>query len=836
MMSSRSILLPLPNGNGSVCRRCLAQLHRSSPSRLPSLPTVTYSSYATASKTRRRARPIARNIVNNDQTQATRSARVSAIQDPSSNGTDREEKDYDVHFFEEDEHGRKELQDETEFSQSLFQMEPNNDMQSFFGVMERNAKGADEKSALKDVLQDLQINWDEVKTEEDAKRAHSKMEAYERRIDAEIRAIGAKLPSSVTEQVDEMLPRYLDADKIPTSMSTSSIPVPEISEVPWSANQRRKIARLNSVLKRAAIDLQRQPRITNKMVITVYKAYHSARLPLAQGWNHVPVNVWDFLWNIFAAEEAVNPNRLSHIAGLSRDMSEAKVTFNPAQQLLTIEAVFLDGWELKAIENWKRCMGVLGVDSAETFQDFWKLGVKMYCRIGDLDQAQKGVTKLLAHGADPRVMMPLICSYAEKTTDSDRETSWNLYRSMRERLGPEMKLKDYDQVVSYFLTTHQVDNALYAFVDMMSDGEIDLKKQKYMPSVVANKFFLGKWLKRLIGTGDLDGAYSVLEYMRGKGVEAASIHLNGLIGAWKRTGGAEDLQKAMNLAWAMIDSRISFVQAREGKTGQGVMEAAVRSQIVPWPRATLETFSIVAESYRLRNRHEQLQELWNAFRQAKISPDAFIMNQLLESYIQEGKWKQAIELYQSLVTESNVIADPYTFNALWKTLGVNRLHLVSAADYRREVTASRVLFAEMMKSKSVFQGEMDGQLARKILHTFRRLKDNAGFLVALRTLKEDFHFNFSETLALEMVLGTTKLAWDTPSQRRRLMLAKKDLDRGISDAASATGDAESSSGEQRSSALYKYLWEKFWASAVDGENKSAAIAEIARQMGVPGKA
>jgi pentatricopeptide repeat protein len=567
--------------------------------------------------------------------------------------------------------------------------------------------------------------------------------------------------------------------------------------------------------------------LTNKHASAIYRAYHTARRSLAHSWSSVPLNVWDFLWSVVSADESINPHRLSHVSLLAKDMGDAKVALSPAQQLLIIEAVFVEGWEAKALENWKRCIPTLGHESADTFKDFWELGVRMHCRLGDMGQAQRAVNKLLEHNSDPRILMPIIRTRSELGTPEDQEKAWLAYRQMRECLGQNMKLTDYDQVVSYFLTTNQTENALYAFVDMMSDGQIDLKKQKYMPSVVANKFFLGKWLKRLIGAGDLDGAQSVVEFMRGKGVQAAPMHLNGLIGAWQRSGGAENMEKADDLAWKMIEARIDFVKARKAGT---LDHSPQRGGPAPLPRATLETFSVLAENYRLRDQHERMDELWIAFHDAEISPDAFMMNQLLESYVQANQIKEAKALYQSLVMERGLSPDPYTFSALWKMLDVNRLHHVSDEDLAKDATAARKLFAETAKFRPLFMPDgMDGQLARKILHTFRRQKDDVGLIVALTSLKELFKFTPPETLVLEMIMNTTRLSWDSPPQRRRLMAAKRQLDQSL--ATWADGDMAKLEGANRSVALYEYLQEKFWPGDL-AEDRGRVFKEVAGEMGV----
>ncbi|GJN83649.1 hypothetical protein PLIIFM63780_007198 [Purpureocillium lilacinum] len=816
-MPGRPLLLDLGSRSGPICRACLSSIRRQAAQ--PS--AAAYSSQAS----RRRSKPQSRTsgAISRQPDQNELRQYLQGIQELQGAPKNGDKEGFSVRFFEPNDKSRTEL-DEDEFGTSLSRLDGSELKDALFDLRSALAT-QEERDAFQTVMREMGGDVDKVASADDLEKMMAKMQAYTDSIDAEIEEAGAGLPKEILDELRQDLP---DLPLLDESGRRQAAP-PQIPERPWTPNQRKKITRLNSILARVFRDLRRDPGLTKKSVSSVYKAYHAARLPLARGWSNVPIDVWDLLWTIFSADESINTHRLAHVSMLARDMSEAKITLAPSQQLLTIEAVFVDGWESKAIDNWKRCMSTLGDEKSETFQQFWELGVRMYCRVGDMEQAERATAKLLERHMDARILMPLIRTLSEQGTSESQERAWATYRQMRDLLGKEMKLADYDQVVSYFLTTNQTENALYAFVDMMSDGQIDLKRQRYMPSVVANKFFLGKWLKRLIGAGDLDGAFSVVEFMRSKGVEAAPIHLNGLIGAWQRSGGADDLVKADKLAWDMIESRTNFVRARQAGSKQ---QQSLSSGTAPWPRATLETFSLLAENYRLRDLHGKLESLWDAFRDSEISPDAFMMNQLLESYIQAGQPKEAMTLYHSFVAERGLAPDPYTFSALWKTLAVNRLHVVAPDALQEETEATRALFKETLKFKQVFQPDgIDGQLARKMLHTFRRLKDNAGLLVALTALKDVFGFLPPETLAMELLLGTTKLAWDTPSQRRRLMLAKRDLDRAL--LAWADGDAERLEGDaRRGEALYEYLQKKYWPDEGAYEDKRRVLVEVAKEMGV----
>ncbi|WZH39758.1 uncharacterized protein QYS62_000684 [Fusarium acuminatum] len=811
-MAGRPLLRELRSHNETICRTCrLAIRQRPAQQRI----AAAYSTKTTSKLpvddaiTRKPSRFELKQYLE----------RIRSLQNPSKDGNES----FSVRFFEQDDKKRTELSGEDAWGASFNEVDTSGLKDALLEIKD-DIGGKDEKDAFQDVVDQLGTDWHKMKTADDLERIIAKLDAYTAAVDKEIDKTGADLPKELLEKLDSELPGLPGMGSL-----GSRITLPQIPEKPWTINQRKKVARLNTVLSKTARDYRRGVKLTTKTVQGVFKAYHSARLSLAHGWSHVPLEVWDLLWKVFSVDESVNMHRLSHIALLARDMSEAKVTLNPAQQLLTIEAVFVDGWESKAIENWKRCMSTLGDENAVTFQDFWELGVRMYCRTGDLEQAQRAINKLIQKQSDPRILMPFIRTWSELGTQEGQEKAWDAYRRLRELLGEDMKLTDYDQVISYFLTTNQTENALYAFVDMMSDGKIDLKKQKYLPSVVANKFFFGKWLKRLIGAGDLNGAHSVVVFMGQKGIDPSPIQLNGLIAAWQRAGGTEDLEKADEMAWGMIDTRIEFVKAR-GNDQEPQDISSSNGGAIPLPRATLETFSLLAENYRLRDLHDRILMLWEAFREAEMKADSFVINQLLESYIQAGQSKEALELYHTLVREKGVEPDPYTFSALWKTLAVNRLH-VSAGHVPAQIEPTRAMFAETVKFQHVFQPDgMDGQLARKILHTFRRINDYTGFVVALTALRDGFGFLPPETLVLEMVLQTTKLSWDSPAHRRRLMNTKRDLDRDL--AASVDGDLSRLEDSRRGEALFEYLQKQFWPSEGDNDFKRKMFKEAAAQMGV----
>jgi pentatricopeptide repeat protein len=666
-------------------------------------------------------------------------------------------------------------------------------------------------------------------------------EAFGEKLNAYINHLEEQLVAQgeVLDHYENMDPEAMeeDAEFVPKARKPQAIP--QIPAEVWTINQRKRVSKLNSVLERVFREMRRREETTAKTVLSVWKAYNLARQTLAKSWSHIPNDVWDLLWKIFSIEGDANTNRFSYLSLLARDMSEAKVALNSEQQLITIEALFVEGFEAKAIDNWKRCMTSMGDSGSSTFKDYWELGTRMFCQSGDLAQAERAVNKLLDQQADPHILMPFIRACASQTSEQAQEKAWESYRRLRELLGADMGLEEYDEVIAFFLTTNQTERALFAFVDMMTSGTVDLYARGGLPSQIGNKFFFGKWLKRLIGAEDLDGAFAVFEFMRSKGIEAAPVQINGLIGAWHRAGGADDLQKADDLAWDMIRARIDFVQTRQRFAAlkapfQMVDTRAKREIKAAMPKATLETFSLLAENYRLRGQNELMNQLWDAFREAEISPDAFMMNQLIETYSQFGNIQEARALYGSLVHERGVRPDSHTYMALWKMLGANRLSAVAETNMPAELAGTRETFAEMVRHAEHIRGEaLDGQLARKVLHTFRRLKDHPGLVVALRALKVVFNYTPPEVLALEMAVGSTNLAWNTASARQKLRITKRRVDAFVEQRQRGVGQPgvtlDDMTHQQRGDVMLEYLEHLFTPqSAEAGRN----IAQAAEEMGV----
>ncbi|KAL7629339.1 hypothetical protein AAE478_000859 [Parahypoxylon ruwenzoriense] len=627
-----------------------------------------------------------------------------------------------------------------------------------------------------------------------------------------------------------------------TSQDESSTPSLLLPEDDWPPQERSHISELNNIIR--TIGKKYRGGAPNLgRINSIWKYYTAARLALCNRPELVHADIWDLLWQNLTADHEHNPNRMSHAHILAKDMQKAGVTLRGDQQLLAIEAAFINGFKDDAITAYKKLVTTLGAEP-DTFMDFWKLGLRMYCIMGDLARAERVINTILEspYEKDPRFLFPFIRMCASKTGMAEK--GYELYRRLRSDLGDSITIEDYDQVISYFLLSNETEFALHIFTEMMtSRPSADLYGTYMLPPTVANPFFFGKWLKRLIGAGDLQGAHNVVLHMRSKGVRPHAIHANVLIGAWLRSGTAGNIQKAEDVGWAMINSRMQFVNIRKDMQGLS-KHVRLRQYGDGWPRANLETFSLLAENYKDRGIHSKMEQLWAAFSQAEIPPNSFMLNQLLFSYLQDGQGKHVAALCRDLTNQYRVEPDPWTFMALWQALTVNRLIQVPLGQLPEEISQARSLFAEMVRSAHIFANGIEIHLARFILHSFRKLDDRIGLLLAYRALRLIFKFTPTDFVVLELRVGSMDLERTAKGKAGlRLVHAGKQVERYLKGkheeliASGQLGPGDEFPADTRSEELGNFL-ELFLERQVSDlriENTDQSLREIAMEMGLHGE-
>ncbi|KAM7189995.1 hypothetical protein V8F20_009929 [Naviculisporaceae sp. PSN 640] len=616
------------------------------------------------------------------------------------------------------------------------------------------------------------------------------------------------------------------------------------------SSRHRPVAALNKFLARDSLVKGGVPK--PKDVRECFKVYSAARKSLSSHWECVNREVWDLLWTLISWEGPENPNRMGRIYLLTKDMTAAGIPLRSSQQLLAIESMFIEGHTKDAVDAWKKAVVTLG-SKPEAFVGYWELGVRMCCIQGDTERAQRAVDTLFSseHDTDSRILLPLIRAYSKK--DETQTLAWEKYQQVRELLDQDITIEDYDDIIASFLAGGRVEDALQVFVDMMFSNVVDVRGKKTLPMSVGNHFFIGKWLKRLIGAGDLDGAYKVVGFLRTKGVVPSPIQLNGLIGAWLRTGKTEDLENAERVAWDMIRSRLSYVDLRRrGKLLQGAnvkFYDPIRQADLSVPdgaiklgtRASLETFAILSEYYADRGLHEKLKDLIDALRQSELGTTSFIMNQLMKSYIRDHKAKEAVDFYREMTTEGNVRPDSHTFLALYDSLAVNRVVVIDELVMDEDLPKGREFFKDMVEHEWKFESlDTFHFLPRHILFSMLKAKDYTGMIVAARAMRALFDFIPQEKLLVELYTGTTKLRVMTDKNLEIIMegtrMIAKLIDRYRKEMAMKGVDMSSPTTDQRaeelSVVLERLVLVKADAVHADPEQVEELLKETAEDMGV----
>lgn len=623
----------------------------------------------------------------------------------------------------------------------------------------------------------------------------------------------------------ESIPEIPESSSEPAAKVASAVPTvdAEAVQIPlayYSVDHRKHVSSLNGALRRASSKISNGHWIGPQVHKETWKNYLMCRNKLLSAPQGVPLPVWGLLWKVFAARDEWNIERIAHIRYLGGDMIRSGITLSDPQHLLYIESVFVEGYRENAIKDWEAAEESLG-GNKNMSGDYWGLGVRMLCQDGHVGRAIRAAEVLLEVSQDAmtsRILIPIIQACLASESESSVQKAWALYIRLRIGLGSRMEMQDYDSVTWLFLTANQQDLALGVFKDMMLVGDTAIENQDSvalygsfsdtttkptsihfekgelnwqnsrvlaaLPHQFNNKYFFGKWIKKLLGEAELDAARKVFDLMQERRICPDAKHTNGLIGAWFRAGTAKSQALAEDMAWKMIRARIDFVEARDWHMSLEHPLTAVKSQgkvdhmsPILVPRATIETFSLLIEQYRKRQKQDALLDLYRALERAKVRPNAFFLNQLLKAGLRSHRSKWAWETYGDIVQRGNVVPDLETFACLWQ-IEKREVDPVLNRDSRgEEFPTCRSLFAEMVTQLPKIHGkeEFSRDLYDLIILSFGLSDDQPGTAVALCALARHYGMYPADSTARSIVLQLARASQDIPGghRARRLNLNKE---------------------------------------------------------------
>jgi pentatricopeptide repeat protein len=535
----------------------------------------------------------------------------------------------------------------------------------------------------------------------------------------------------------------------------------------------------------------------------LWKWYELSRKTLSTAWHHVPPDTWKLLWKVFSRDLIENSHQMAHIKKLGMDMNAAGVQLESSQKLLHIEAQFVEGDHKDAIRQWESARTAFTFDPS-TAREYWTLGVRMLANDNQPERAQDAIDTLingLDGESDPRVLVSIIRSWLASSDGAAVQRAWALYVRLKYLLGPKIEMGDYDAIIGNFFEAKQADLALAVFRDMMITGEPsayhqdsisiykrtlkvvgDLRSFNLHPAETSwtsskaftclprkhqNKYFFGSWIKKLIGDGEVDAAAQVVELMSRRGIIPDSKYMNGIIGAWLRSGNSKNHQKAEELAWKMIDARLEFVKSRDEFCLKSPVRAIGSTEKPDCIRlmnpristlATIETFCILINYYLRRRRGDRVQDICLAIKAAKIRPNTSFLNDLLSIGTIQHRTQWVWNAYVQLVQREGVSPDQETFAILWQIM---REHVNPKLKKFVEYPSPRELFAEMAKwPPSIKRGVVSREVYEMIIECFLVADDQIGTTVALRSMQHLFDIyptmETSRNIILQLAVSGTR--------------------------------------------------------------------------------
>jgi hypothetical protein len=528
--------------------------------------------------------------------------------------------------------------------------------------------------------------------------------------------------------------------------------------------------------------------------VDLWKAYLRCKQNIPTFLSFIDADVWDFLWKSLA-EYLPRPQ---NVVALAKDMLENDIDFDISQTIDYINALQVTNDAATALKVWEDARAQVRVKSKEAAR-FWQTGINVYAAADRPKKAQNiAIAAFEKNLIDVQGWLPVFEAWTKSDKPSAPHSLWACYLRLKERYAEratreglpsqQLPLELLGEISSALLQKGRRDMSLAVFKDMvvskttqpfdslqiyakaMSDlksdkadvnetsiTEIGLTALTAFPDRYKNKFFFGSWIKWLIGEGKADEAGLVVELMQEYGIRADARHLNGIIGAWLRGGTHDAKQRAEQMAWAMIHTRVEQVASRTDhiREDNSLFDEkhpySDRSRIPDFlqrniPPATIETFSILLQRYtRSPSGAPVAEHITNIMvGPAAIKPNSFILNHWMYMSLRtsdiSGIWKR----FDS--TRKDIKPDLETFAVLWSACR-RYLDLRSVRD-EVDFPAPRVLAKEMntwfsslteQRKNEATEGFTE-DLYEQIVRSFCLSQDLHGLYHILNILRDDFGF------------------------------------------------------------------------------------------------
>ena len=587
------------------------------------------------------------------------------------------------------------------------------------------------------------------------------------------------LSSEDKEAVRSLVKMEEMKEKERTKMLAQYLPTLEIKYEP-PVSHRVFLQHLNSNVRKATIRVE-----DYRLRKNLWKSYARCKAFLPPFLHNIPQETWLILYKAQTlAMIRDDPLWAPHLITLLDDMKVVGKQLQPDQRMVYIEALCYEGCQEKAIAEWQDLRRMVQ-DDERASAEYELLGVRLFTSHGNPAKAEEIASKYLETGdrSESRILIPILDTWIQRRDETGMKHAWALYLRLKLQLESDITMEDYDSVSVSFLRGNRTDLALAVFKDMMLTGQktdqgsvelyrkslglvrkmhdsavsveqlntMSLTSLTVLPRQFQNKFFYGSWMKKLIGMNEIDAATSIIELMYERGIKPDSKHLNGIVGAWLRSRGESDKDKAEQMAWAMIHERIDFVKKRNSgvSTAQpdnvDIEAKAVRipihlkRSVAP---ANIETYCLLLQYYGRRAMQDKIRLVQAALEMGEVQPNNYWLNHLLHIDLHRGRH----DLSWARYTETAVTPDLETFAALWDC---EKAHLDALIVYHKDnFPGPRRIMHDMMswyetrnvKERARIRPYFSRHFYNSIIRCFSQAHDLQGILVALYILRDNFGF------------------------------------------------------------------------------------------------
>ena len=588
-----------------------------------------------------------------------------------------------------------------------------------------------------------------------------------------------KIRSAIMQEELEEKRKELEAAEVRRRLAELAPKKSEL-EIRWQLppDQGAYLQALNKYIEKAAGNLEDQA-LRKKL----WKQYVLCKATLPSFLHSIPEKAWAVILASHHTMSTDHPQWASRLVTLSEDLLSAGAELNLNQSILYIEALRLEGRQDEAISQWQTLRGDLG-DDKRAIEEHELLGVRMFASNGDAERAEKMALNYLRpeKSGDPRILIPILSAWAQRGDEAGKKHAWALYLRFKSQVGDNMTMEDYDNITMSLLNSGHADLALAVFKDLMltgkrtGHGSIELYKKAssvignsqssaitpedlnrisltgliVLPKRFQNKFFYAKWMKKLLGMGEAGAAATVVELMYERGIRPDAKHLNGIVGAWLRSGRDKYKETAEQMAWAMIHERLDFVNRRGHRDALNPSElprvegiaitSLLRRTLAP---ATIETFSLLLQHYGRRSHEDNVQLIRECLVAAEIPPNSYFINHLLYIDLRKGQHQTLWERYTQMF-KGETRPDLETFACLWDCEKAYLDSLLvrvegSFADPRTVMSHMMNWYGSLRsKERELVRDDFSKELYILIIRCFSQAADLEGIVVALYGMRESF--------------------------------------------------------------------------------------------------